>query len=208
MPIESLIAALHQKFIYERRLFVLSRLLAALVPIRSKVLDVGSGDGALMVALKQQRPDLQHCITGLETHIRPGNQIEIQAFDGMSIPYDTSSVPTVLLIDVLHHAADPHRLLSEATRVASDHVIIKDHFKEGYFAQGTLRFMDHTGNARHGVALPYAYWTRDEWKAAWNTHGLQIDKELTTLGLYPIPLKWWFERSLHFMTRLSVNDDP
>jgi hypothetical protein len=62
--------------------------------------------------------------------------------------------------------------------------------------------MDHLGNARHGVALPYSYWRRSEWETAFEAVGLQVEVWREQLGLYSIPLKWLFERSLHFMARL------
>jgi hypothetical protein len=94
-------------------------------------------------------------------------------------------------------------LLGEALRVSRHAVLIKDHTLEGFLAGPTLRFMDRTGNLRHGVSLRYEYWPRQRWfrvfeslkvRATWKHH----------LGLYPWPVKWVFERSLHFIARLEV----
>jgi hypothetical protein len=64
--------------------------------------------------------------------------------------------------------------------------------------------MDWVGNARHGVALTYNYWPQQRWFEACKTLGLQIDAWVTELGLYPWPVHLIFERSLHFVARLSL----
>ncbi len=61
------------------------------------------------------------------------------------------------------------------------------------------------GNARHGVALPYDYWPRSKWRSAYRELGLAPVLWQGRLGLYPVPLTFWFDRSLHFVTRLEVS---
>jgi hypothetical protein len=58
--------------------------------------------------------------------------------------------------------------------VARKAIVIKDHTLDGLFAGLTLRLMDHVGNSRHGVALPYNYWPRQKWFEAFRTLGLEI----------------------------------
>ena len=94
-------------------------------------------------------------------------------------------------------------LLREACRVAKKALVIKDHTRNGLFANTTLRFMDSIGNAHHGVALPFNYWSKQQWDAAFESLDLQVDIWLSSLKLYPIPADWLFGRSLHFATRLS-----
>ena len=79
-----------------------------------------------------------------------------------------------MLVDVLHQTDDPMNLLREAVRVARQAIVIKDHLLQGAFAYPTLRFMDWVGNARHGVALPYNYWTPAEWHGAFDKLGLAV----------------------------------
>jgi hypothetical protein len=95
-------------------------------------------------------------------------------------------------------------LLREATRVARKSVVIKDHNLEGVLAEPTLRTMDWIGNARHGVSLPYNYWTKRRWLDAINELGLEIGFWKASLGLYPWPVTCLFDRSLHFVARLDV----
>ncbi len=111
---------------------------------------------------------------------------------------------TVMLVDVLHHANDPMELLREARRVTRRAVIIKDHTLEGFCAGVTLRFMDRIGNEKHGVSLPYNYWTKAQWLESFKFLEMKIGVWKSGLGLYPLPAKWIFERSLHFIARLDV----
>ena len=60
------------------------------------------------------------------------------------------------------------------------------------------------GNARHGVHLANAYWVRARWRAAFRDLALKEESWNEQLGLYPRPLRWLIEDSLHFLARLSV----
>jgi hypothetical protein len=112
-------------------------------------------------------------------------------------------VDVVMLVDVLHHAADPMLLLREAIRVARRAIIIKDHRRNGLLARATLKFMDRVGNCRHGVALPYNYWSQTQWLQAFQTLGLNVRFWQQQLRLYNWPAGLWFDRSLHFIARLE-----
>jgi SAM-dependent methyltransferase len=134
---------------------------------------------------------------------REDAHVEVAEFDGETLPYDDGSFDGVLFADVLHHSAEPRVLLREARRVARSFVVIKDHLKDGFLAGPTLRFMDRVGNERHGVALPYNYWRRAEWDAAFAEVGLAPVEWIADLRLYPRPADWIFGRGLHFITRLE-----
>ena len=54
-----------------------------------------------------------------------------------------------------------------------------------------------------GAALPSNYWTRGRWLEALARLNLQVVVWNGTLGLYPRPASWIFERSLHFIARLD-----
>ena len=111
-----------------------------------------------------------------------------------------------MMVDVLHHTIDPTVLLREAARVTREYVVLKDHCLEGPFAGVTLKFMDRVGNSRHGVPLPYNYWRRTRWQAAFSELGLEVDRWSQRLGLYPPPAGWFFDRRLQFLARLRVGD--
>jgi SAM-dependent methyltransferase len=199
----SLVERLHEARGHSRRAQVLSRHFSALIPDGSTLLDVGCGDGLLDRAILDARSDLQ--IRGVDVLARPASHIPVKLFDGLSIPHESDSFDGVLLVDVLHHSDDAPRLLREAARVARKSLFIKDHTREGWLAEATLRFMDDVGNARHGVSLPYNYWSLEEWKKVLGDLQLPIASWSDRIGLYPWPASWLFDRSLHFIARLDTS---
>ena len=194
---------LHGACVLNRRASVLRDHLAELLPQHATVLDVGCGDGLLSYLIMQKRPDVK--IKGVDVLGRSHTQIPVECFDGKVIPYRDGSFDVTMFVDVLHHTIDPMVLLHEAVRVARKGVIIKDHVCNGLLDDLTLRLMDHIGNARYGVALPYNYWSRQRWFEAVDKLGLRLTTWKQDLGLYPRPAHWLFDRSLHFISRLELD---
>lgn len=202
----SVIGRAHSGLVFGRRVQVLAREIAELLPEAeappTRVLDVGCGDGSIARAVMDLRPDVE--IVGIDVLVRPETHIPVTEFDGVRIPYDDDSFDAVMFVDVLHHTDDATVLLREAARVAAGHVVIKDHLADGFLARPTLRLMDWVGNAHHGVVLPYNYWRRSRWDQAFAEVGLSVKAWQTGLGLYPPPATWLFDRRLHVVTRLAV----
>jgi SAM-dependent methyltransferase len=194
------IQRLHDGYVHGRRVNRLAELLTSLIPEHSSVLDVGCGDGLLARLIQDRRSDLS--LGGIDVLVRDHTHIPVDPFDGQSIPAADRSRDVVMFVDVLHHADDPMVLLAEAARVARRAVVIKDHLLEGWLAGLTLRFMDHVGNAHHGVVLPYNYWPRRRWSDAFARLSLNVETWIDALGLYPWPASLVFGRSLHFIARL------
>jgi len=190
----------HRGYVQRRRVEQLAGHLAPLLPQGASVLDVGCGDGVLAAAIADRRPDVK--IQGIEVLVRPECRIVVSAFDGQTIPFEDCHFDVVLLADVVHHAADPLVLLREVARVTRAVVVIKDHLLEGWGAETTLRFMDRVGNQRFGVLLPYHYWKRSQWLAAFNELGLRVEQWRERLNLYPWPAGMVFNRKLHFVAKL------
>jgi SAM-dependent methyltransferase len=196
----SVVGDLHSSLIFPRRTTVLAGHLAPLLTKGARILDVGCGDGSIDLLLMQQRPDIS--IEGIDLLVRPGARIPVQYFDGRRIPYPDGTFDTAMFVDVFHHTENPTVLLKEAARVARN-ILIKDHLREGFLPGATLRLMDWLGNAHHGVALPYNYWTKAQWYGAFSGLGLKVTDIENSLGLYPAPASWLFDRGLHFVARLE-----
>lgn len=197
-----LIESVHGGYVHRRRTSVLSGLCSKIIPTNSTVLDVGCGDGSLARLIADKRSDVS--IQGIDIQLRKDSAIPVKLFDGKTIPYNDSSFNIVMFVDVLHHTSEPMTLLREAVRVARQAILIKDHVVEGNFAHSRLRFMDWIGNARHGVALPYNYWTLARWHRAFDELGLRINSWESNLRLYPFPADLVFGGSLHFIALLDV----
>ena len=192
---------IHSGYVHRRRVTVLASHLARLLPEGATVLDAGCGDGLLAQLISEARPDTH--LQGIDVMVRPGAHVPVKKFDGVTIPYADRSFDVVSFVDVLHHTEDPMVMLREAARVAKQAVIVKDHLLDGLLAERTLRYMDRVGNMKHGVVLPYNYWPRKKWLAAFQALGLRPAVWNERLHIYPWPADWVFGRRLHFMTRLE-----
>jgi SAM-dependent methyltransferase len=195
------LASLHERYVHNRRTSILSEWCSRLMPRNASVLDVGSGDGRLARLVADKRRDIS--IHGIDVRARTDAVIDVEAFNGRSIPYGEHRFDVVMVVDVLHHTDDPMILLREAVRVAQQIVLIKDHLLQGALAYSTLRLMDWVANARHGVALPYNYWTRAQWHRAFDELGLTVSSWEWNLKLYPFPADLIFGRPLHFIAALA-----
>lgn len=164
------------------------------------MLDIGAGDGALAALVQGRLPEIE--LTGVDVLVRTATAIPVSSFDGTTIPFDDSSFDAAMLVDVLHHAVDPLRLLREAARIAPV-VVVKDHLADRTLAVPTLRFMDRVGNARHGVDLRYAYWRWAQWQDAIERASLREANVTRDVPLYPAPFSWIFGAHLHFVARLE-----
>jgi SAM-dependent methyltransferase len=194
---------LHEVYIKRRRVRALATSIASLIPRNASVLDVGSGDGALAEEIIRQRSDIR--IRGLEVSERDNARIPTSRFDGIHLPFPDNHFDVVLFADVLHHTQHAEGLLREARRVARESIVIKDHCANGFLAWPTLRFMDRVGNVRYGVAIPHLYLSWAEWQQMFARLGVSVVSVERRIGLYPRPLSWLFERSLHFLARLKAD---
>ncbi len=193
---------IHTSMVHSRRVRVLADHFARLLPPDASVLDVGSGDGLLAKLVSDRRPDLK--IEGIDLLVRPQTHIPVRAFDGIHIDCPDRSFDAVMFVDVLHHTDDPEILIAEAARVARKCIVIKDHTRNGWLAGPTLRFMDHVGNAKHGVPIPGNYWPKWRWDEMIARRGFKVEQWVRRIGLYPWWSNWWFGRGLHFIARLGV----
>jgi SAM-dependent methyltransferase len=196
----SVLDTVHGGLVHQRRVQVLSRHLADVMPRGAQVLDVGCGDGLIGSLIRSRRSDVE--VSGIDIAVRGTTHIPVREFDGRTIPLGDEGADVVMLVDVLHHADDPRELLGEAARVARRAVVLKDVTPLGPLSDRTLRFMDWVGNARHGVPLPYRFWSQEEWRDAFADLGLSVEEVRRRLGLYPLPASLLFEKRMHFIARL------
>lgn len=190
----------HERLVFNRRVAVLARMMGALVPPGSGILDVGTGDGQIAKLIAAEGTG--NSVQGIDIMTRPDPHIPVTEFDGETIPFPDKSVDVVSFVDVLHHTEDPSVLIGEAARVARHAVLIKDHLSENGLDHLTLRFMDWVGNAPHGVVLPYNYAPRRDWDRWFDAAGLKTEIFETDVPLYPAPFSLIFGRGLHFVARL------
>jgi len=192
---------LHDKFVYNRRMDLLSDIIVKHLNDGEKILDIGCGDGKIDYYIMQKK---SVNISGVDVLVRDTTYIPVQKYDGSHLPFTDDSFDVVLFVDVIHHIDNPLDILQEAKRVARS-IIIKDHLREGVLAYSTLKFMDYIGNAHYGVRLPYNYLDKTEWDTLFHEVGLTIAENgyNTKLKLYPFPFNLFFDRNLHFCVKLQ-----
>lgn len=201
--LQTLLRGIHQGLVQNRRRQRLASVLAELAPHQPiRVLDVGCGSGEVAQSLSELRP-LAH-LEGVDTLVRPRTLVPVTAYDGQHLPFEDGSFDYAMLVDVLHHTADPAGILKECRRVARHGIWIKDHLAENLFDHGCLRFMDFMGNWGHGVVLPYNYLSRTQWARLLEDLGLEASVWNERLQLYRPPLSWIFDRHLHFVASLRI----
>jgi SAM-dependent methyltransferase len=184
-----------------RRARVLARHIAPLLPSTASVLDVGCGDGLLGRTIRNERPDL--VLTGMDIAVHPLARIPVQEFDGLTLPVGDGAVDVIMMVDVLHQARDPMRLLTEAARVARRAIIVKDLVQAGWLDRQTLRIASWASSDGR-AALPANHWSAREWTLALQRIGAAIESWQTGLGLYPWPASALIERNLHFVARIGA----
>lgn len=194
-----LLSRLH-KPIYEKRIQVLSSLILESLEDGDRILDIGSGFGALGERLLKAAAEAGKGIDiqGLEKHPRGGEQIETLAFDGYDIPCENGHYDVVILADVVHHEEDYMRLLKEAARVTRRLLIIKDHTPVGFLGHARICFMDWAANSPYGVKCLYRYFPAARWRSIFDELGLEVVRELESIRLYPQPFNVLFGNRLQY----------
>ena len=179
--------AWHARHVSEPRLDRVSRALARHIGPARSLLDVGAGDGAMASAVAA----LVHAdhVEGVDVLLRPRASIPVTRYDGATLPFEDGAFEAVLLSDVLHHAADPERVLRESLRVASRVVAVKDHFRFGPFSAAVLLAMDRAGNAEAGVPSPGDYFTRATWAALVERAGGHVAALEWPLRVHDLPFR-------------------
>lgn len=193
----------HRRLVFDRRRDRLTKALIAALPDQpSRVLDIGCGSGEIGSGLE----DAGHRVIGVEVLARETCAIPFARFDGRRLPFRDGSFDDAVIVDVLHHAADPIAVLAEARRVTTGSVVLKDHFAESGRARFTLSVMDWVGNRQFGVGREGAYLSRARWDEVFGAAGLTVADVSESLDLYPSPVKPLFENGLHFVARLVEAD--
>ena len=190
---------IHKKITLLNRLKVLSTELSKLIEKRSAVLDVGTGSADIAFLIGQ---NTNSAFTGIDVLVREDTKIPVEEFDGKTIPFEDKSYDYVIFIDVLHHTPNLKELLIEASRIAKNGIIIKDHNCNSLWQNKVLRFTDWFGNAQYGVDLEYNFKSRKNWLSIFNELGL-IETLYVNPKLYPIFTRLVFWKDLDFISKLN-----
>jgi SAM-dependent methyltransferase len=114
-----------------------------------------------------------------------------QVFDGKTLPTDSGSFDVVLLLYVLHHAADDQPLLDEAHRVLRDggRLLIAEDSVDGLWNRVlTVGFHVYLWLATR-MSCDGAFRTTSQWQERFRNAGLEI-RETISLGHHLGRLLW------------------
>ncbi|MEM6853427.1 MAG: class I SAM-dependent methyltransferase [Planctomycetota bacterium] len=195
--------------VYRSRLAGLVKVITPELEATDRVLDVGCGNGQLGRALMDALPGLE--VAGLERAVRDGAAIEVSAYDGITFPFEDNTFDAVIVADVVHHDAEPLRVLRECRRVAKRLVILKDHKVDGPAVTLPYRricLMDWAANVQYGIPCLYDYPTREGWHERFAEIGAEVQNEHTRLQLYPRPYRWFFTPRLQYLTVINAAPAP
>lgn len=97
---------------------------------KDRVLDLGAGNSCLGHLLEKYH-DCR--VINLEVNrYQTQNRLPLVIFDGRDIPFKDGSFDVVLVLFVLHHAAEPAQVLKEAKRICRRSVIVFEDYIESW----------------------------------------------------------------------------
>lgn len=141
---------------------------------RSRLLEIGSGPGSLLEALRKER----HAVEAVDIdHSAYAPSLRARLFDGRTLPYRNDAFDAAILATTLHHAVDPDRLIAEAARVAPIILVIEDVYRSEAQRRLTL-FADSLTNLEFDG---HPHNNRDDagWRAAFAAAGLSVARAET-----------------------------
>jgi ubiquinone/menaquinone biosynthesis C-methylase UbiE len=147
--------------------------IARVLPTRSRVLDVGCGNGFIAHHLSAM---LNATAIGIDLDAGAEATIDYRQFDGKQFPVADRSVDAVLLCYVLHHAQDLSILMKELRRVLSfgGRAVVYEDIPAVWWD----RFVCWTHNLKWRKRTgPCTFRNESEWRALFNTAGFDIVTE-------------------------------
>ncbi|MFH1451515.1 MAG: class I SAM-dependent methyltransferase, partial [bacterium] len=135
----------------------------------SKILDIGSGTCNICEVLRKNG----HDVTPLDIqNLSFTDSIRPILYDGIKIPFDDDKFDISLIITVLHHTAEPDKILEEAARVSKQIIIIEDIYTNVIHKYLTY-FFDSLLNLEF-VGHPHTNKSDKQWKVTFNELGLKL----------------------------------
>ena len=147
--------------------------IARILPRKSRVLDVGCGNGFIAHHLSAM---VGTDVIGIDLDAKTQAAIDYRQFDGKSFPVPDNSVDAVLLCYVLHHAQDLSIVLKELQRVLSNRglAVIYEDIPATWWDRVVCCVHNLKWRKRTG---PCTFRREAGWRALFNSAGFRIVSE-------------------------------
>jgi SAM-dependent methyltransferase len=195
--VERALVEAHRRHVHEPRVMRLAAALAGHVGRAGSLLDVGAGTGQIARRVGEQAGAAR--VEGVDVLVRGETEIPVRSYDGRTLPYRAGEFEVVLLVDVLHHTADPRAVLRECLRVARRAVVVKDHFAFGPATSALLWAMDRVGNHGPGVAITGRYFSLPEWVSTVQAAHGSMESLTWPVHVHAPAVRLALPSSLHFV---------
>lgn len=133
----------------------------------SRLVDIGSGPGSTLSVMRSAGYNIE----GLD--IRDGSyrpELKARLYPGDEFPYADQQFDTALLLTMLHHTAEPEKIIAEAARCARRIIIIEDVYDSAFQAWYTKR-TDSLTNLEF-IGHPHSNRSDAEWRETFERLGL------------------------------------
>lgn len=134
-----------------------------------KVLELGSGNGALSVLL--QREDVEVDLLDIEDK-SIFKEVDVMVYDGGKFPFLDKQFDVCQLITMLHHTTNAEELIQEAKRVSRKVIVMEDIY-ESSFQKYITWFTDSLVNWEF-YGHPHTNRTDAEWRQLFQENGLEV----------------------------------
>ena len=136
-----------------------------------KILDIGCGNGGVVRMLRDQ--GYSNVKTIDVVNLSYFDEVTPVIYNGEDIPFNDNSFDAVQILTVLHHAANPKRVVEEAKRVSSSKLIIMEDVYDNKFMEVMTKFMDSFVNFEFKGHV-HQNKTEQEWEELFEELGLRI----------------------------------
>lgn len=152
------------------RAYDMAREIAGVLPLSSRVLDVGCGSGFIAHHLSAM---LGANVMGIDLATHTEAAIDYRQFDGQHFPVEPASVDAVLLCYVLHHAQDLGVVLHELRRVLKmgGRAVVYEDIPYSAWDRAVCWTHDLKWRKRTGACT---FHSTAEWRAMFESAGFEI----------------------------------
>ncbi|HEX2898531.1 MAG TPA: class I SAM-dependent methyltransferase, partial [Bacteroidia bacterium] len=135
-----------------------------------RVLDIGTGNGGLCRALRQDGFDI-HPLDVANLSYFP--EVEPELYDGKTFPFPDKEFDASLLITMLHHTPEPEKIIREAQRVTKGRLVIMEDIYRNSFQKYLTYFTDSLVNLEF-EGHPHTNKNDVQWLALFKNMDLQL----------------------------------